>query len=115
YGYVKGVNGRSSGAVSWGGLYSFVTGLIEQGGCLTPDTLVNTEKGLLRLDEIVTHSEKGWDEHYLQVPTDDGWRTSRAVYNNGVADRLEVQTEMGLTLKGTPNHNVKVQQTDATE
>ncbi len=30
--YVKGVNGRSSGAVSWGGLYSFVTGLIEQGG-----------------------------------------------------------------------------------
>ncbi|MDX2163295.1 MAG: LAGLIDADG family homing endonuclease [bacterium] len=30
--YVKGVNGRSSGAVSWGALYSFVTGLIEQGG-----------------------------------------------------------------------------------
>lgn len=32
YDYVKGVNGRSSGAVSWGSLYSFVTGLIEQGG-----------------------------------------------------------------------------------
>src|SRR5262249_19316692 len=32
YGYVRGVNGRSSGAVSWGALYSFVTGLIEQGG-----------------------------------------------------------------------------------
>lgn len=32
YAYVKGVNGRSSGSVSWGGLYSFVTGLIEQGG-----------------------------------------------------------------------------------
>lgn len=30
--YVKGVNGRSSGSVSWGSLYSFVTGLIEQGG-----------------------------------------------------------------------------------
>jgi ribonucleoside-diphosphate reductase alpha chain len=30
--YVKGVNGRSSGAVSWGAVYSFVTGLIEQGG-----------------------------------------------------------------------------------
>ncbi len=30
--YVKGVNGRSSGAVSWGGLFSTVTGLIEQGG-----------------------------------------------------------------------------------
>lgn len=32
FAYVKGVNGRSSGSVSWGGLYSFVTGLIEQGG-----------------------------------------------------------------------------------
>lgn len=32
YAYVKGVNGRSSGAVSWGSLFSFVTGLIEQGG-----------------------------------------------------------------------------------
>ena len=30
--YVKGVNGRSSGAVSWGGLFSFATGLVEQGG-----------------------------------------------------------------------------------
>lgn len=30
--YVKGVNGRSSGSVSWGALFSFVTGLIEQGG-----------------------------------------------------------------------------------
>jgi len=32
YAYVKGVNGRSSGSVSWGSLYSLVTGLIEQGG-----------------------------------------------------------------------------------
>lgn len=29
---VEGVNGRSSGAVSWGALYSYVTGLIEQAG-----------------------------------------------------------------------------------
>lgn len=30
--YVKGVNGQASGAVSFGGLYSYVTGLITQGG-----------------------------------------------------------------------------------
>ncbi|MEK8130498.1 adenosylcobalamin-dependent ribonucleoside-diphosphate reductase [Paenibacillus filicis] len=29
---VRGVNGSSSGAVSWGGLFSYTTGLIEQGG-----------------------------------------------------------------------------------
>lgn len=32
YSYVKGVHGKSSGAVSWGGLYSYATALIEQGG-----------------------------------------------------------------------------------
>jgi len=32
YSYVKGVHGRSSGSVSFGNLYSFITGLIEQGG-----------------------------------------------------------------------------------
>ena len=32
YSYVQGVHGQSSGSVSWGGLYSYVTGLIEQGG-----------------------------------------------------------------------------------
>jgi ribonucleoside-diphosphate reductase alpha chain len=32
YAYVKGVHGKSSGSVSWGGLFSYSTGLIEQGG-----------------------------------------------------------------------------------
>lgn len=57
YSYVKGVNGRSSGAVSWASLYSFVTGLIEQGGsrrgalmlilnCWHPDVMdfINSKK-----------------------------------------------------------------------
>ncbi|MFC1775069.1 adenosylcobalamin-dependent ribonucleoside-diphosphate reductase, partial [Nanoarchaeota archaeon] len=32
YAYVRGVHGKSSGSVSWGGLFSFGTALIEQGG-----------------------------------------------------------------------------------
>ncbi len=32
YAYVRGVHGKSSGAVSWGGLFSYGTGLIELGG-----------------------------------------------------------------------------------
>ncbi len=106
--YVKGVNGRSSGSVSWGALYSFVTGLIEQGGCLTPDTMVFTEEGLLRLDEIVRHEEKGWRDQNLVVMTDEGQRASRHTFNNGVADVLTVSTDMGIELTGTPNHKVKV-------
>lgn len=32
FAHVAGVNGRSSGSVSWGALYSYVTGLVEQAG-----------------------------------------------------------------------------------
>lgn len=106
--YVKGVNGRSSGSVSWGALYSFVTGLIEQGGCLTPDTLVFTENGLLRLGEIIKHQDPGWQKQTLTIMTDEGERVSRQVYNNGIAEVLQVNTDMGLSLTGTPNHKVKV-------
>ncbi|MCA9914005.1 MAG: hypothetical protein KC496_11675, partial [Anaerolineae bacterium] len=110
--YVKGVNGRSSGAVSWGALYSFVTGLIEQGGCLTPDTLVFTEKGLLRLDEIVRHEDKGWREQSLTIMTDEGPRLSQQVYNNSMANVLRVTTDMGIAITGTPNHKVKIMTTE---
>ncbi|MBI5669950.1 MAG: adenosylcobalamin-dependent ribonucleoside-diphosphate reductase [Chloroflexi bacterium] len=85
---------------------------MEQGGCLTPDTLVFTDEGLLRLDEIVQHSETGWREHTLTVMTDEGARVSRQVYNNGTADVLTVKTDMGLTITGTPNHKVKVTTAD---
>lgn len=45
---VYGVNGTSSGAVSWGGLFSYLTGLIEQGG---------SRRGALMLQLHVTHPD----------------------------------------------------------
>lgn len=48
YAKVYGVNGTSSGAVSWGGAYSFTTGLIEQGG---------SRRGALMLQLHVTHPD----------------------------------------------------------
>lgn len=48
YAKVYGVNGVSSGAVSWGGVYSYTTGLIEQGG---------SRRGALMLQLHVTHPD----------------------------------------------------------
>lgn len=84
--YVKGVNGRSSGSVSWGALYSFVTGLIEQGGsrrgalmlilnCWHPDVLefINSKREAGKItnanisvgvtDEFMkaVHEDADWD------------------------------------------------------
>jgi ribonucleoside-diphosphate reductase alpha chain len=84
--YVKGVNGRSSGSVSWGALYSFVTGLIEQGGsrrgalmlilnCWHPDVLefINSKREMGKITNAnisvgitdkfmdAVHTDADWD------------------------------------------------------
>jgi len=105
---VRSSNGQATGPVGFLRVYDQAFGEIAQGGCLTPDTLVFTDKGLLRLDEIVTHSEPGWRTHSMSVPTDEGLRDSTQTYNNGAAPVLRVTTDAGLQLTGTPNHKLKV-------
>jgi ribonucleoside-diphosphate reductase alpha chain len=105
---VRSSNGQATGPVGFLRVYDQAFGEIAQGGCLTPDTLVHTEKGLLRLDEIVTHSEPGWREHTLTVATDEGNRVSTQGYNHGVVPVLRLTTAEGIQVTGTPNHKFKV-------
>ncbi len=104
--------GQATGPVGFLRVYDHAFGEIAQGGCLLPDTLVFTNKGLLRLDEIVNSQNMGWQEHQLSVPTDEGVKISPRGYNNGIADVLRVHTREGLSLTGTPNHKVKVMTDD---
>jgi ribonucleoside-diphosphate reductase alpha chain len=99
--------GQATGPVGFLKVYDQAFGEIAQGGCLLPDTLVFTNKGLLRLDEIVNTDVQGWQEHDLSVPTDTGVKDSPRGFNNGIADVLRVHTREGLSIAGTPNHKVK--------
>ncbi len=100
--------GQATGPVGFLRVYDHAFGEIAQGGCLLPETLVFTNKGLLRLDEIVNPEINGWQEHQLSVPTDEGIKVSPRGFNNGIADILRVYTREGLSITGTPNHKVKV-------
>jgi intein/homing endonuclease len=100
--------GQATGPVGFLRVYDHAFGEIAQGGCLLPETLVFTNKGLLRLDELVNSEISGWQEHTLVVPTDEGTKKSPRGYNNGVADVFRVHTRQGLSIAGTPNHKVKV-------
>ncbi len=110
--FVTSSAGQATGPVGFLRVYDKAFGEIAQGGCLVPETLVFTHKGLLRLDEIVNILQLGWQPHTFQVATDEGWRSSPRGYNNGVAPILRVHTRQGLSLAGTPEHRVKVM-TDA--
>jgi len=100
--------GQATGPVGFLRVYDNAFGEIAQGGCLSPETLVFTSRGLLCLDEIVNAQDMGWQDHQLSVPTDEGMKTSPRGYNNGVADVLRLHTREGLSITGTPNHKVKV-------
>ncbi len=109
---VKSSSGLATGPVGFLRVYDEAFGEIAQGGCLIPETLVFTQDGLLRLDELVPTGDSGWYSHDVTVATDDGPRRSRRGFNNGTVSVLRVSTNMGLTLTGTPNHKVKVMTDD---
>jgi ribonucleotide reductase alpha subunit len=103
--YVKGVNGRSSGAVSWGALYSFVTGLIEQGGCFGPDERIATDKGLIPAAELADRMDNG---EVFYAHTHKGLRKITARFRNGVKPLYEVSTSRGYRVRITAEHKVAV-------
>ncbi|HEX7004231.1 MAG TPA: LAGLIDADG family homing endonuclease [Trueperaceae bacterium] len=87
---------------------------IRQGGCLHPDTLVNTSRGTLRLSELVDGHQYGWQDHHLKVATDEGWKESPKGFNNGNAPTLRVTLANGQTIRGTARHRLKVVREDGT-
>ena len=103
--YVKGVNGRSSGSVSWGALYSFVTGLIEQGGCFGPNERIATDKGLIPASELADRMDLG-EEFYAH--THKGLRKITTRFRNGVKPLYKVTTDRGYTVNITEDHKVAV-------
>ena len=105
---VKSSTGQATGPVGFLRVYDHAFGEVAQGGCLLPETLVFTDEGLLRLDELAEVDKPGWQEKSRRVATDEGWRVSPRAYNNGVAPVLRVHTRQGLSLAGTPEHKVKV-------
>lgn len=73
--YVKGVNGVASGSVSFGGLYSFATGLITQGG---------SRRGALMLILNVDHPDI---EEFITAKQESGVLTN-ANLSVGVSDKF---------------------------
>lgn len=86
FAHVKGVNGRSSGSVSWGALYSYVTGLVEQAGsrrgalmiilnCWHPDVVefINSKRDMGKITNA-NISVAITDRFMDAVKRDDDWQ-----------------------------------------
>lgn len=102
---VKKVNGRSSGAVSWGEQFSQVTGAVEQGGCFGASTLISTTEGLLRADDLADRIEEG-DVVYAQ--THKGPSQITTAFRNGEKRLYRVKTSKGYTVEVSADHKMGV-------
>jgi ribonucleoside-diphosphate reductase alpha chain len=77
-------------------------------GCLVPNTLVPTDRGLLPLDALGHTEGERWQPTDLSVVSTDGVRPADQFYINGAAPTLRVTTRRGYTIQGTHQHRIKV-------
>jgi ribonucleoside-diphosphate reductase alpha chain len=82
--------------------------LLAPTGCLTADTMITTDRGLVRLGEIGDVYGNRWQDLDLRVSTDEGPRQATKFYVNGEEPTRRISTEGGYKLQGTLGHRVKV-------
>ena len=77
-------------------------------GCLTPDTLVTTDRGLVRLGGLGDTRGTQWQDLDLTVATDEGPRPATKFFINGEEPTRRIVTRSGYTIQGTLRHRIKV-------
>ncbi len=77
-------------------------------GCLTPDNLVTTSRGLVRLGSLGDIAGTKWQDLDVDVATDEGPRHATKFYINGMEQVVSVVTSRGYQIQGTPTHRIKV-------
>src|SRR5205807_6382475 len=69
-------------------------------GCLVGDSLVLTDRGLVRLEKLGRPGGERWQDVDLQVATDEGPRTASRFYVNGAEPVVTVETSRGYRIRG---------------
>ncbi len=89
--------------------------LLAPTGCLTPDSLITTDRGLARLGELGDVYGDRWQDIQLAVATDEGPRRAAQFFVNGEEPTRLIRTEAGYRIQGTLTHRIKVMETSSGE
>jgi ribonucleoside-diphosphate reductase alpha chain len=82
--------------------------LLAPTGCLTPDSMVTTDRGLVRLGELGDLYGDRWQGLDLAVSTDEGPRRATNFFVNGEEPTRLIRTEGGYLIQGTLTHRIKI-------
>ncbi len=84
------------------------TVVIAPTGCLTGNTMVITDLGLMRLNRLGNVEGEKWQDVDFRVLTDDGEQKAAKFFVNGVDHTRRIVTKSGYVIQGTPTHRIKV-------
>jgi ribonucleoside-diphosphate reductase alpha chain len=84
------------------------TSLLAPTGCLVGDSMVLTDRGLVRLRGLGNPDGEKWQGVDLRVATDDGPREATRFYVNGAEPVVTVETARGYRIQGTTTHRIRV-------
>jgi ribonucleoside-diphosphate reductase alpha chain len=77
-------------------------------GCLVGDSLVLTDRGLVRLRKLGRTDGDQWQNLDVRVATHEGPKQATKFYVNGAEPVVTVRTGRGYQIKGTATHRIKV-------
>jgi ribonucleotide reductase alpha subunit len=84
------------------------TVVIAPTGCLAGDSLVVTDRGVMRLNRLGNVEGDKWQDVDFRVLTDDGGQRATKFFINGIEPTRRIKTAGGYVISGTPTHRIKV-------
>lgn len=81
-----------------------------QGKCVSGDTLVPTDRGLVPISMLMGPTDIS--PLGVEVRQETGTSRSAYSYRGGIRRTLKIRTYLGFELEGTPNHRVRVMSVD---
>ncbi|WP_425145855.1 LAGLIDADG family homing endonuclease [Deinococcus sp.] len=77
-------------------------------GCVVPNTLVSTDRGMRRIVTLGNPSGQQWQNLDTGVYTDEGVKRATKFFVNGFQPVKRVTTSRGFSMAATANHQVRV-------
>ena len=84
-------------------------------GCLVGNSLVTTDRGLVRLKTLGNTQGSEWQDVSFKVFTEEGPQEATKFYINGVAQTRRIKTKCGYEIQGTLKHRIRVVDQDTGE
>ncbi|RLE40812.1 hypothetical protein DRJ16_06885, partial [Candidatus Woesearchaeota archaeon] len=87
-------------------LFDKMTDVIKQGGCISTDTLIRTNKGIIKIGELLNCRDFSENPTSYCVFDGESFNHVLLAKNNGYSEVYKIKTDLGIEIKATYNHLV---------